>query len=660
MSTDFPGISILIPSYNGMAMLRKCLPPLIAETAAYPGKTEIIVVDDGGADETHLLVPEEFPGVRAVRNDANRGFSRSINAGAARAGFPLILLLNNDIEITRPLLAPLAALFSDKSVFAVQPRMISGLSDESAEYLNRFISKPGFLVYRYERAADRPSGPIEMDFVSGGCCMIDKSKFIALGMFDETFSPVYFEDIDLCFRAKFFGWKMLYHPGIRVYHRQPASTVDASYSRARKNAVHKTNYFRFLIKNAAWFRHAWLAWLTIPVYAVLKSLGGNPAFLTGFCTALADRIIFRRVSRPGNRVVLYLDTPIPPPGGGQKSLLGIIAHLKSYTPFIVSSLDSELSRFAKENGIPSIVHRVSKPGALFSLLKSRRLVRMINPAIIHCNSAATFYTMIFALAAALLRVPFIWHVRVIRSAGWKESVIASLAGRIIVISDAVGAKYREYRTSRRIVKIQNAVDTAVFRPAIDTADVRREFSIPGACITVGVFSRLEGWKGHRLFFDAARILLDGNPGMDFRFLIVGDGPDAASIRESCRDRGIEGKTVFTGLRHDVPGLMTACDIIVNPSTQPEPFGRTVIEAMACGRTVIATDMGGHREIIRHGVDGFLVPADALGLAALIMKAAVDPALRARIGDEARKKVLAEFTVERQIERLERLYASLIG
>jgi len=653
------GISIIIPSYNGMAMLRKCLPPLIAETAAYPGKTEIIVVDDGGADETHLLVPEEFPGVQAVRSHANRGFGRSINAGAARAGFPLLLLLNNDIEITRPLLAPLAALFADKNVFAAQPRMISGEADESAEYLNRFIPKPGFLAYRYESMADHPSCLIEMDFVSGGCCMIDRSKFIALGMFDEKFSPVYFEDIDLCFRAKFFGFKMLYSPDIRVFHRHPASTVDANYSRARKNAIHKTNYFRFLIKNAAWFRHAWLAWLMIPLYAVMKTLGGNPAFLTGFCTALMARIFSRYAIRPDNRTVLYLDTPIPPPGGGQKSLLGIIAHLKSYTPFIVSSLESELSEFAKENGVPSVVHRVSKPGALFSLLKSRRLVRLIDPAIIHCNSAATFYTLIFSLAAAILRVPFVWHVRVIRSAGWKESIIASLANRIIVISDAVGAKYRGYGTSPRIVKIHNAVDTAVFRPAVDTADARREFSIPGACITIGVFSRLEGWKGHRLFFDATRIVLNGNSGMDFRFLIVGDGPDAASIRESCRNRGIEGKTVFAGLRHDVPALMNACDIIVNPSTEPEPFGRTVIEAMACGRTVIATDMGGHREIIRNGVDGFLAPADALELAALIMKAAGDPALRARIGDEARKQVLAEFMVERLIKRLEQLYASLL-
>ena len=654
-----PGISIIIPSYNGLELLKKSLPPLIEETIKYEGETEIIVVDDAGNDGTCKQIPNIFPQVSVLRNTENIGFAKSVNAAVQRSRHPLIFLLNNDVEITSPILATLTEPFKDIRVFAVQAKIVSGSEDEKTDYLNTFTQIPCFFIHKYQKSLTKLTQPKEMDFVSGGCSVFNKAKFIALGMFDERFSPVYFEDIDICFRARLFGWKMIFHPDAKVYHRNPASTVDRKYSRPKKQLIHQKNYFIFLLKNLMFFRFPYLYVLTLPMYLIFKAVRGDLSFFFGFVVALKELASRTNIAHVGNRNVLYIDSPIPPPGGGQKSLLSILSNIKSFQPFLLSDSDSEVTRFALNYAVPFHLIKITKLNFPWSSVRGYRLAKIINPAVVHCNSAASFYTFVFAFISRVLKIPFIWHVRVIDSAGCKEKLISLLCDRIIVISDAVGKKFRRYGTSDKVIKITNAVDTGMFRPGIDTTLLHSELVLDGSALVIGIFSRLDWWKGHELLFSAVKRISDKIPNNKLLFLIVGDGPEKNKLIKLADFLGIRETIVFTGLRIDIPELMNLCDVIVNPSVKPEPFGRVVIEAMACGKTVIATDMGGHKEIITDGVDGLLVSPNEDALANTILKATSDPELRSRIAASARAKVISHFDISHQITRLEGLYTESI-
>jgi GT2 family glycosyltransferase len=287
------GISIIIPTYNGIDLLKQCLPLVIEEVNSYTGECEIIVVDDGSTDGTAQHLHDQFPQVQVLCRERNGGFSRSVNAGVLQSGFPLLLLLNNDIEISHPLLGPLSSEFREPDLFAVQPKMVTG-SGDTGDYRTVIVRKPGFLHYRYEKIAPSPDRPVRMDFVSGGCSMFDRSKFMALGMFDERFSPVYFEDIDICQRAAYAGWKMLGRHDLIVYHRHPAATVSRTYSRFVRNFVHKKNYFIFLFKHLRSCKAPWLFPIVIPSYVLGKLLCGKGAFLVGFVAALREYFFQRQ------------------------------------------------------------------------------------------------------------------------------------------------------------------------------------------------------------------------------------------------------------------------------------------------------------------------------------------------------------------------------
>ncbi len=104
-------ISIIIPSYNGIELLKKSIPYVMEECSNYHGKTEIIVVDDGGTDATPDDIPHRFAGVKVVKREHNGGFCKAANEGILNASYPFVFLLNNDIEITGGIFSKLSELF---------------------------------------------------------------------------------------------------------------------------------------------------------------------------------------------------------------------------------------------------------------------------------------------------------------------------------------------------------------------------------------------------------------------------------------------------------------------------------------------------------------------------------------------------------------------
>lgn len=350
--------------------------------------------------------------------------------------------------------------------------------------------------------------------------------------------------------------------------------------------------------------------------------------------------------------ILYIDRPLEPPGGGQNSLLLMLQYLDKakYESLVFMPFESEFANWLKEK---NIAFQIVPPRSLYFAIKQ------VNSSIIHCNSAATRYTFWVALISKFLKLPFIWHVRVAESGGWRDKVIAFFSTKIIVVSDAVKGKFSWINNKDKVVKIYNAVETKIFQSGLNASSLYEEFGIEKEKSIVGIFSRIEPWKGHILFLDSAKIIKDKVKNV--KFLVVGEGEKKfkKQLMGYVTKLGLNDDVVFTGFRRDIPHLMNLCDVIVSPSVEPEAFGRTIIEAMACGIPVVATDVGGPKEIINNNEDGFLVPLSAQQIAEVIGKLLKDKFLCEYISKNALQKVVDEFTIEKQLRQVEQLYDEVI-
>ena len=203
-------ISIVIVTHNGWSDLAACLAAL---RPTLPSDAEVIVVDNASSDSTPVRLAAEFPWVRRIRLDSNRGLPGGLNAGIRAAGGRFLVELNND-TIPRPgWLDPLLARARTTNL-----GIVAGIKENPDGTLQ---DAGGFytpLRWGYRRANPTPLCAGDVDFVATGFLM-NREMLDAIGLLDEAFSPGYFEDLDLCARARAAGWRVLHEPGSRILHR---------------------------------------------------------------------------------------------------------------------------------------------------------------------------------------------------------------------------------------------------------------------------------------------------------------------------------------------------------------------------------------------------------------------------------------------------------
>jgi glycosyltransferase involved in cell wall biosynthesis len=223
-----------------------------------------------------------------------------------------------------------------------------------------------------------------------------------------------------------------------------------------------------------------------------------------------------------------------------------------------------------------------------------------------------------------------------------------------VARDLVG----RYRLSEgKVVTIRNGIDAEAFVAGRHAGDLRAALELAPGDRIIGLTARMTAQKGHRYLLGALPALVERMPRL--RCLFVGDGPLRAELEHEATRLGVAGVCRFTGARSDVADVVSLFDVAVLPSlSEGLPFA--LLEAMALGKPVVATDVGGNPEVVADGETGFIVPPrhpEALARAITIL---LEQPLTARaMGQRGGARVRERFTLTQMHESLERLYVSTL-
>lgn len=211
----------------------------------------------------------------------------------------------------------------------------------------------------------------------------------------------------------------------------------------------------------------------------------------------------------------------------------------------------------------------------------------------------------------------------------------------------------------KYVAIHNGIDVARF--SAGAALTRSEVGVLADGPIIGTVCRLdEPVKGLRHLLHAFALLLQDPKLEGCQLLVVGDGPARAMLETLAMTLRISKHVVFTGMRRDVQKILPLMDLFVLPS-QYEGFGIAIVEAMATGRPIVATAVGGIPEIVLHGETGFLVaPGDLVGLVEAMSQVLHHPECAARFGSAGLERARKQFSIEKAVKQHEVLYETLWG
>lgn len=200
------------------------------------------------------------------------------------------------------------------------------------------------------------------------------------------------------------------------------------------------------------------------------------------------------------------------------------------------------------------------------------------------------------------------------------------------------------------------VDVSRFDPArADGAGVRREWRVPaGSKLLLQVGAR--DWKGWRDVVAAGALLAERVPDLVVAIVACKDEAEEERVRAFAREQGIEDRVLAVGFRTDMPDVLAAADVVADLSYEGLGITGTIREAMALGKPVVASAAGGNPELVGDGVSGLLVPPrDPPALAAAVERLLGDPVLASRLGGAARDRVVAGFSTDVRLDRIEALY-----
>jgi glycosyltransferase involved in cell wall biosynthesis len=330
-------------------------------------------------------------------------------------------------------------------------------------------------------------------------------------------------------------------------------------------------------------------------------------------------------------------------------------------PVHVASLCSavDIAADLEALGIPVVAFGIERRGVAAATRDLARFLRSTRPAVLHTfNFHANLLGRLVGTALCLPGI--VASERSVESAKprWRvrtDRLTWRLAHRWTVNAASVAdvLRTRERVDHRRIDVIPTGIDLARFEPRPRDRDFRTVQGVGDTEPLLVCVGRLDRYKGHDHLVEAFAALIRERPRA--RLLLVGDGRFREALTVQVRSAGLSDRVRFTGALGDVRPALAAADVFVQASDE-EGLPGAVLEAMAMGLPVVATDVGGTREAVDDGVTGLLVPPrDASALATAVRRLLDDPELGARFGSFARKRAAEAFSSERELALTEDVY-----
>jgi glycosyltransferase involved in cell wall biosynthesis len=358
---------------------------------------------------------------------------------------------------------------------------------------------------------------------------------------------------------------------------------------------------------------------------------------------------------------IHIDTATTWRGGQNQVLLTVMGlRAAGHRAMLVAHPDGELRRRAAE-GLEFLPLAPSHELDLKAGWKLSRLLRRLQPDIVHAHDPHAVSTAALALSMstaqpvppllASRRVDF--HLKTNSFSKWKYRQVRTF----IAASHAIARILRaDGIPEAQIVTVHEGIDAERIAH-IEPSSVHQAFWLPTHAPVVGNIGALVAHKGQRHLIDAAAILRRELP--DAHVLVLGEGELRGALEQQVKHLHLEKHVLLPGFREDVLALLKGFDVFVM-SSETEGLGTSILDAMACGKPVVATRTGGIPEIVDDGVTGLLVPPrDAQALADAIMTLLNDEPLRARMGAAGLALVREQFTVERMVAATIAVYEQVL-
>ncbi|MEH2197301.1 glycosyltransferase family 4 protein [Nostoc sp.] len=363
------------------------------------------------------------------------------------------------------------------------------------------------------------------------------------------------------------------------------------------------------------------------------------------------------------------------PGGAELCLIDI-AKPYSHHALVGLFADGPFKDLLQQNHIPVEVLatqaiQVRKESSLVQGLKS---LGQLAPLITKVIKKAREYDLIYAntqkalvvgaLASFFSHRPLVYHLHDILSTEHFSQtnlrIAINLANRFasLVIANSQASKIAFLQAGGRsdiIEVVYNGFDPKNYQTdESDISKLQKKLGLEGKFV-VGHFSRLAPWKGQHILIDALAKCPQEVIAILVGDALFGEQDYVQKLHQQVAELGLENRVKFLGFRSDIPQLMTACNLVAHTSTSPEPFGRVIVEAMLCGKPVVAAKAGGVMELVEHGLNGFLVtPGEPQELAQVIITCLQETEITATIANNAKTTASRRFdvaTINQQIAQL---------
>lgn len=352
-------------------------------------------------------------------------------------------------------------------------------------------------------------------------------------------------------------------------------------------------------------------------------------------------------------------------GGGEISFIDLVKTIRNYDvePFVFMPAKGEIAGILQSEGINSIeipLPSLRFPSFLTAPLRVVQILSIIRRNkldVIHVNGARSM--LYIGIIARVLRIPCVWHVRVLERDAVLDRIRAFFSSIIITNSKAVTETIRSCTSIKKNISVvYNGFDIDSLR-AVRPIDLHKELGLPQKPVILAV-GRLSPWKAYEDLLEAC-VYLNAKL-LDFNCVIIGRSIQEEryyelGLRQFVTEHNLNN-VYFIPWRADIPAIMKSASVLAVPS-HGEPFGRVIIEAWACGLPVVATNCGGPAELIRHRNNGLLVSAKNPQELAFALELILNDRSLAKTCSINGSKAAESFSIESHAKTILQIYKELV-